>query len=471
MCVQSKKKLKMERIRHLYGRAGFGLSPEEWQRKKNWGTSQAIDDLFEEADRAKRRWSPPAIENMDAELMEISKEAVVEKLEQDRKKVGQINADWVVRMADPAESALLERMALFWHGHFACRIVSPSMAVSMQNTLYQHALGNFRDLLVSIAKEPAMIRYLNNQQNRKQKPNENFARELMELFTLGRGHYSEMDVKEAARAFTGWSSDRNGNYVFRSFFHDYEEKSFLGKTGNFDGTDIIDTILEKKQTARFIAGKVCRYFVSSDIDESRIQEMASVLYESGYNIATLMRAILESEWFYENRYAGIKIKSPVDLIAGAMRSLGAEFSNPLAVVFLQKSLGQVLFNPPNVAGWPGDRAWIDNSTLMSRLHLAAYLLNQVAWGKKVKAEFEDKDNGTRDFADQKVITNLDPFKIWLKNATEKEVFEEIKNMLLPAYAPLDYKGFQQLQAGAPQPPELVTAILTTLMCLPEYQMC
>jgi uncharacterized protein (DUF1800 family) len=206
--------------------------------------------------------------------------------------VATINAEWLSRMANPQESALLERMCLFWHGHFACDIKSGGLAASYLNTIRKHALGRFGDLAKGIAREPAMIRYLNNQQNRKQSPNENFARELLELFTIGRGNYTEQDIKEAARAFTGWSSNFDGTFRFRRFAHDYGSKTFMNRTGKWDGDDIIDIILEQRATAEFLAAKMYRYFVNPGDDPQHIAQIANHLYDSGYHIGETVEFIM-----------------------------------------------------------------------------------------------------------------------------------------------------------------------------------
>ena len=188
-----------DRIKHLYQRAGFGASPEEWEQLKRQGFSGALEQLFTQAHAA-----PP--------LTVASFEDLAEATMEDRRKAGRMltqsyTLEWLDRMADPTESALLERLTLFWHDHFACRSILGHLAIQQLNTLREYALGSFRDLCLAVAKDPSMIRYLNNQQNKKNSPNENFARELLELFTIGRGNYTEQDIKEAARAFTGWGSN------------------------------------------------------------------------------------------------------------------------------------------------------------------------------------------------------------------------------------------------------------------------
>ena len=184
----------------------------------------------------------------------------------------------------------------------------------------------------------------------------------MELFTLGRGNYTENDIKEAARAFTGWSSEFKGEFVFRRFQHDYGEKTVLGKTGNFDGDDVLDIFLSQKQTAKFITQKIYKFFVNDNVDEEKVNWLADRFYQSNYDISKLMEDIFTSDWFYDEKNIGSKIKSPIELMAGIQRMLPMKLENEEALTFLQRALGQILFYPPNVAGWPGGKTWIDSST-------------------------------------------------------------------------------------------------------------
>jgi uncharacterized protein (DUF1800 family) len=230
--------------------------------------------------------------------------------------------------------------------------------------------------LVEVAKAPAMLAFLNNQQNRKDQPNENFARELMELFTIGRGNYTEDDVKQAARAFTGWGfKPLTEDFLFRAKQHDFGEKTFMGKTGAFDGTDIIDIILERKETAQFICKKLYKFFVNEQIDQTRVNEMADFLYTKNYEIGVLMVKVFTSDWFYDARNIGAIIKSPVDFIVSMNRLFYVSYENTDMLLFLQRALGQVLFFPPNVSGWAGGKNWIDSSTLMYRLKIPSVILN------------------------------------------------------------------------------------------------
>ncbi|MDB5233313.1 MAG: hypothetical protein JWR44_306, partial [Hymenobacter sp.] len=232
-----------------------------------------------------------------------------------REAFNNMSTAWMDRMAtSPAQ--LREKMMLFWHGHFACRVRQPDAALSLHNAMRKYALVKFPDLLLAVSREPAMLQFLNNQQNRKEHPNENFAREVMELFTLGRGNYTEQDVKEAARAFTGWGYDYQGNFKFREREHDAGPKTFLGKTGNLTGEDVLTHILEQPAAATFLTTKIYRFFVNDVPNPAHIELLAVAFRKSGYDIADLLERMFSADWFYEPANVGTHIKSPVELLAG-----------------------------------------------------------------------------------------------------------------------------------------------------------
>ena len=303
-----------------------------------------------------------------AQFDKLTKDQKKELQKQSREDLKNLNLRWLDELIN-SEAQFREKMSLFWHGHFACRVINIFYQQQLLDTIRQNAFGSFGDLLREVSKSPSMLQFLNNQQNKKQHPNENFAREVMELFTLGRGNYTENDVKEAARAFTGWGFNLQGEFEFREFQHDTGSKTFLGKTGNFDGDDIIDILLQQKQTANFITKKIVRFFVNEKPDTEKTAWLADRFYKSGYDIKKLMEDIFTSSWFYEDKNIGTKIKSPIELIAGIRRLLPLTLQNDTAQLLFQRALGQILFYPPNVAGWPGGKGWIDSSTLMLRLRI------------------------------------------------------------------------------------------------------
>ena len=275
---------------------------------------------------------------------------------------------WGGRMLD-TRRPLEEKMTLFWHGHFATieSKVRDYRKMLLQNeTLRAHATGNFRDLMVAVAQDPAMLYFLDAGVNVKGAPNENFAREIMELFTMGVGNYSESDIREAARAFTGWNAD-DLTFVVHSDQHDEDDKTVLGETGNFDGADVIDIILRQPIAARYITEKLYRYFVREDLRSAPLDDLAAVLRDANYELKPLLRAIFLSRDFYSPPSVGTHIKSPVQLAISTYRKLGiTEMPGIPDFNEATTALGQTLFWPPTVAGWARGRAWITPGLLLER---------------------------------------------------------------------------------------------------------
>lgn len=448
-------------IKHLYQRAGFGLTPQEWQAKQSQTIDEAVAEIFLAAQTA----PPLALPDF---------EEIVETAMKDRRKAGrlltqQYTMEWLERMANPNESALLERLTLFWHDHFACRSIFGHLAIQQLNTIRGHALGSFRDLCLAIARDPAMIRYLNNQQNKKTSPNENFARELLELFTIGPGHYTEQDIKEAARAFTGWSSNYKGAFRFRAKQHDYGPKTFFGQAGRFDGDDIINIILDQPATAEFLVRKFWNYYVSTPPDEQLIAMLSKQYYDSDYHTGELLRSIFTADWFYAESVQAGQIKSPVVLVSNLRRNLNISFNQPEAQLRLLRALGQVLFDPPNVAGWPGGRSWIDNATLMLRLSIGAGLLSK----KEIDLRFRDQpeleilsDPKTRKL---EAVVNLTALYQIIQEEDLAADFQLLSDYLLASPARIaldDLAGLIDNTTGE----ERLRRMLLVIFSSPEYQL-
>lgn len=397
--------------------------------------------------------------------------------------IKQLNLTWLNTIVT-TNAQLREKVAFFWHGHFACRSINAIHQQSLLNIIRRNALGNFRDLLHEVSKSGAMLNFLNNNQNRKGHPNENFAREVMELFTLGRGNYTETDVKESARAFTGWGANPSGEFVFRNRLHDDGKKTVLGKTGNFDGDDILDILLDQKQTARFIVQKIYRFFVNEQLDNDKISTLADSFYSGGYNIASLLQQIFTASWFYDPVNIGTRIKSPVELIAGMQRILHMQMENDNALLALQRILGQVLLYPPNVAGWPGGKNWIDSTTLMMRMRLPALLSDADILNVKPKDD-DDQMMGRKEDENAsfrlraKKGKGLKTFNARIDWDGYNKTFSDLpKEKIIDAMADI------LLQSGGAVPQDLIRqhtdvssrdnfikSATMRMMSLPEYQMC
>ncbi len=389
---------KQLKLQHLLWRTGFGPSTAEWsdwesRPESTWWArikerSAAQPQYYDVADNAVKGLLMGAGQAGKMANDNLDKDQKRQIRRQSRDDLRSLNLRWIDEMVH-GRAQLREKMAFFWHGHFASRNINILYQQQLLDILRKQALGNFGDLLRAVSKSAAMLAFLNNQQNKKQHPNENFAREVMELFTLGRGHYTESDIKEAARAFTGWGFQLNGDFVFRERAHDDGSKTVLGKTGNFNGDDILNILLEQKQTAVYITRKIYRFLVNDEkVPEDRIQGLAERFFQRSYSITGLLDDIVGSDWFYDAENIGTKIKSPVELWVGMRRALPFEPSDPQSQILVQMALGQTLFNPPNVAGWPGGRAWIDASSLMVRLRLPQL----VAWQGDFVINTKDDDD-------------------------------------------------------------------------------
>lgn len=353
--------------KHLLWRAGFGIGIHQIDDLKNKSMKTLMAELLNEESFSEITYDTP---DSAADYMNSTAPAEKKKEMQrlNREQNNELNLNFLNTIVNSKEQ-MREKMAFFWHGHFASRVVNPKFNKQLLNTIRKNALGNFKDLLFEVSQSPAMLNFLNNQQNKKDHPNENFAREVMELFTMGRGNYTEKDVREGARAFTGWSYDKEGNFKERKNLHDEGSKTFLGKTSNFNGSDVLNTILEQKVTAQFITTKIYKFFVNEKVDQDIVSKLSTNFYNSGYDIKKLMTDIFSSTWFYDQKNIGNRIKSPVELMAGMMRILPMHIQNPENLIVYQKLLGQMLLYPPNVAGWPNGKSWIDSSTLMVRLQI------------------------------------------------------------------------------------------------------
>ncbi|GAB3635607.1 hypothetical protein GCM10027422_11970 [Hymenobacter arcticus] len=382
---------------------------------------------------------------------------------------------WMDQMAT-SPGQLREKVALFWHGHFACRTRRPDDSLALLNTIREKALGKFPDLLLAVSQEPAMLQFLNNQQNRKQHPNENFAREVMELFTLGRGNYTELDVKEAARAFTGWGYDAQSRFKFREREHDADTKTLLGETGNFGGEDALRIITQQPALATFIVTKMYRFFVNDVPDPTRIAPLAAAFRHSGYDISDLLERMFSADWFYAPANTGSLIKSPVALVAGLRRTLNLRIDNNKQLLGYQKALGQTLFMPPNVAGWPGGRAWIDSSSLLLRLQLPSILFKNAEFAVRLKDDENDitpQTTGKERLVKNTETTHLPlaPIQQLLGAAPADAQPQLLANFLLTI--PLRAENLalvQQAAAKATTPEERLRNTLVSLLSLPEYQL-
>lgn len=464
---------------HLLNRAGFGGTPAEVEKVVKLGPQAAADWLLDFPDAGAEKQTPDDVPNLSAldgypksfaELRTMFAGKSQEEKKELRNKLQMANhlamrktVEWWLHRMAFGPHPLQEKLTLFWHGHFVTSAKDERSAGLMwrQNELLRaNAVGNFRDFLREISRDPAMLDYLNNTQNHKAHPNENYARELMELFTLGIGNYTEQDVKEAARAFTGWTHDGD-EYVFRRFQHDDGKKTFLGWTGNFNGDDVLQVILAQPVCARFIASKLFRFFAYEEMDSSLTEALASVLREQQYNLRPLIRTILVSRAFYSPQAIGSQIKSPIELVIGAIRQLQLQMPPDQLLHGALAQMGQLPFAPPNVRGWPGGRMWINTSTLFVRYNaivaLAGRGASQVA-GRKNGWFHQHQETAEALVAD----AGLDAGGVvdeWVGRLIQRPISTEKRQVLIDA---LD---------GRPSRAENVRKMIQLIVSMPEYQLC
>ncbi len=362
---------------HLYRRAAFGCSREDLLEAEHLGLEGTLDLLFS---------GRPRPDELDETLVDVGRIAAAHD------DAGEQLRGWWLYCMLHGGHPLREKMTVFWHNHFATSLVKVQSSALMfrQNCLLRdHALGRFGPLLQAISRDGAMLVWLDSNSNVKGKPNENYARELMELFSLGVGNYTEKDVREAARCFTGWGSD-NAGFAFDAHLHDDGAKSVLGQTGPWDGGDVVKIVLEQPAAARFLVRKLYRFLVSEQAvpPDALLEPLCDSFRKSDHDIAALVRTILASRHFYSDHAFRQRIKGPVEYVLGAVQTVYRRYredesdyrpiSQRLLVPWLA-AMGQPLFAPPNVKGWPRGTSWLNTATLLARDNFAEALATGTLW--------------------------------------------------------------------------------------------
>lgn len=348
---------------HLFRRAGFGASVEQIESALKSTPAETVRKLVRE--RSETSQYQQMLESLKTTILATGD-------------VKNLPAWWTYRFLTTPD-VLQEKMTLFWHGHFATsgdKVTEPRLMSQQNEVLRQHALGDFAALVHDISRDPAMLIYLDSVSNRKAHPNENFARELMELFCLGEGNYTEQDIRELSRCFTGWEI-RNDQFRFNRYQHDDGVKQFLGQSGTFSGDDGVDIVLAQESAPYFIAHKLVRYFVFDEPQPSTelLEPLARQLRENGFQMGDLVERILGSNLFFSEHSIARKIRSPVEFVIGLLRSLEGS-TDMYALANGLRELGQTPFFPPNVKGWDGGRTWVNSSTLLARANLVRSLLDR-----------------------------------------------------------------------------------------------
>ena len=361
---------------HLFRRAGFGATRDELQTAVDAGPAATVDSLLN------------GTVEPDSFLTEVDSLANASLATGNPR---QLSAWWAYRMlTTPAQ--LLEKTTLFWHGHFAtsaAKVEDPELMLTQNKLLRRFALGDFAAMLLEISRDPAMLIYLDSVTNRKAHPNENYAREIMELFCLGEGNYSETDIRELARCFTGWEVKRS-EFRFNRYQHDTGKKSVLGEDGDFGGEDAVRIVVKQNAAAEFIARKLVAYFVMDEPQPTPelLAPLAQELRDNNMTISSVVTKILKSNLFFSPYSVGRKVRSPVEFAIGFLRSLEGS-TNAFELTDALDRLGQGLLYPPSVKGWDGGRTWINSSTLLSRSNLILHLLksDNTRFGRTTLAKF------------------------------------------------------------------------------------
>jgi hypothetical protein len=489
------KDFSLDHARHLLSRAGFGGSPAQIRILTQWGLDRSVDSLVNFG-KVKDEPVPDTLFRSDimrpptAEERTMQRRAAASRDEdtlasirlrrqqaerEDRGQIREMQLWWLKKMIETSRP-LQEKLTLFWHGHFATsyRTIEDSYHMFQQNQLFrEHATGSFKDLLHGIIKDPAMLAYLDNNDSRKNRPNENLARELMELFSLGVGNYTERDIKEGARALTGYTFS-DDKFRFEKNNHDESTKTILGKTGAINGEGFVDIILAKPACAEFICTKLYRYFVhnyptgNKAFDESAkrvIMQMADRFRGNGYDIAKTLTTLFRSQHFYDQAIRAQLIKSPVDVVVGTVRTMNAPPRDLSVLLDALDRMGQHIFMPPSVKGWDGGRSWINTSTMFVRQNIAVFLLTgQRIFGRDGLSQSESFD----------VAALLDQIRGTYTDAVgSKESIDALLRFTLGRTDPAGRKVLDDYIAsrGGTLTSELLSELLLLITATPEYQLC
>jgi hypothetical protein len=467
---------------HLLNRAGFGGTPEAIDSLHRLGLEGAVESLLDGPDESAKfpppdygpMLSPMMVREMFGEMSVEERQMKLREAQKDARERGlELLGLWIRRMRDTA-FPLREKLALFWHGHFATsveKVKDPYLMWVQNETFRKNALGSFAALTKAVARDPAMMIYLDTRESRRLQPNENFARELMELFTLGIGHYTENDIREAARAFTGYKLNPvDMTYRFASVQQDDGEKVFFGKRGKFNGDDIVDLILAQPRCGVFIAGQLWRFFVEDAAAETEVQDLGARFAKGGYEVRPLMREIFRSAVFYGPRAVRTQIKSPVQFAVNLSKILETPLPPGPQLANLLRQLGQLPFMPPSVKGWDGGKAWITTASLLARYNAANYAIGSgpmpmARGGRNAAGPVREVFNRSRvDFA-KLAPPDLRGDRKELLAALEWRVF----NAKLP---PAELEPFEDYLRNLGREPDdaAIREVLHLMMSTPQFQL-
>jgi uncharacterized protein (DUF1800 family) len=473
---------------HLMWRAGFGGTPDEIKALHALGLDGAVDSLLAQAkaeperlpaelERAWDLWRAAQDERKNPNLDEAAKLELEYKMNGIRNRAMQRLPElWLERLLTTT-TPFREKLALYWHDHFSVmaeKVQDPVALWRHADLLRTHGLDDFGHLLLLISQDAAMLKHLDNVNSVKGRPNENYARELMELFTVGIGQYTEEDVRASARAFTGWTYNRETyEFTLREEQHDKGEKTFLGRTGPWTGNDIIRILLEQPASSRFLARKLWLWFAQDNPPDATVNALARVIRREEFRMGAVFRALFRSKAFYEPAVVGTQVKTPVQFVVGTVRLM--KISPPVPVLAeASRIMGQKLFDPPDVNGWPKGDKWINTSTLLVRYNFANYLVTGKIPGTRpgAGAKGEGTDFKPEQFVDPKRGDNAeavtDAFIAWF---VQRPLHSKLRNQLV-AYLRTDRNGAEgSFNVKNNDAPEKLRALVHLILSSPDYQLC
>jgi len=499
---------------HLLWRAGFGGTWDEAATLAKLGLDAAVDALINfpktPVPAPEGATLPVESEKAFQERVKNLGESERQKAQEDRQArerngITDLKYWWLKRMLDSTAPSggkpapLQEKLTLFWHSHFASSYadkIERTYPMWQQNEMFrEHALDSFPEMLKQLIRNPAMLVWLDNAQSRREHPNENFARELMELFSTGVGHYSENDVKAAARSLTGNSVDRDDwSYRFRKDAHDFGQKTYLGQTGNWDGDDVVRIICEQDATVTFMTKKFLEFFVYENPEPALLEEASALYRAQGLALGPFLATLFKSELFYSQRATSAIVKSPVVLAIGALKSMRVDIPQKDVLTNALRLMGQDVFFPPEVNGWPGGMAWINSNMLLIRYNFANYLLhgvspdefkvfNQKTTAGTMRRQFVQgqrslnetvwsprkqlKDSGMN----RKLITSGDIVDYYIKQFLQRPVSRDLRDQLL-GFAETDAAGgHKSYSVEDTNFDERTKGLVHLIMSSPDYQLC
>ena len=421
---------------HLLWRVQYGATFEEIEQAAGEGFEQTLNRLLTTQE--------------ETEDFQTS-DRLLRQTAMDTGNIDNLKAWWLYRMLNSA-NPLVEKMSLVWHNQFAtsdAKVRSVQHMAAQNDLIRREAVGSFRKLLSGMARDVAMLIWLDSNANRKRRANENFAREVMELFSLGEGHYTEQDISEAARAFTGWHV-REDKFWFNKRQHDYGKKTVLGRTGNFDGDDVLEICLAQAACPRFLAVRLLETFVMPGPDKATVDQLAGRIRAHDFQMTPVLRELFGSRLFFSSPVRHAIIKSPLELVLGTYRALGSR-PNLTSTVRLLAGMGQDLFEPPTVKGWEGGRLWINSTSMLQRANFAAQLTSGGQLG---------------------TIADPDTIAVTHRMKTPEDVVRHYTNLLLARDIPA--KSRQELteylrEARGNRGPR-IRGLIHLFLSMPEYQL-